>query len=85
MTFLTVTRTHIAPIGLMLIASAMLANCTANSTDAPAAEAAPQPITQQQASEECWMETEHGAKSLPSDKRAKVVDKCVKDKMSGAK
>lgn len=54
-------------------------------TDAPATEAAPQPLTQQQASEQCWLETEHGAKSLPLDKRAKVVNKCVKDKMSGAK
>ena len=51
----------------------------------PATEAAPQPLTQQRASEECWMETEQGAKSLPLDKRAKLVDKCVKDKMSGAK
>jgi hypothetical protein len=31
------------------------------------------------------METEHGAKSLPPEKRAKVVDQCVKDEMSGAK
>ena len=53
--------------------------------DAPATEAAPQPLTQQRASEDCWMEIEHGAKSLPLDKRAKLVDKCVKDKMSGAK
>ena len=54
-------------------------------TDAPATEAAPQPLTQQRASEDCWLEIEHGAKSLPLDKRAKLVDKCVKDKMSGAK
>jgi hypothetical protein len=51
----------------------------------PATEAAPQPLTQQRASEDCWMETEQEAKSLPLDKRAKLVDKCVKDKMSGAK
>ena len=51
----------------------------------PATEAAPQPLTQQRASEDCWMETEQGAKNLPLDKRAKLVDKCVKDKMSGAK
>jgi hypothetical protein len=51
-------------------------------TDAPATEAA---ARQQRASEDCWMEIEHGAKSLPLDKRAKLVDKCVKDKMSGAK
>jgi hypothetical protein len=30
------------------------------------------------------METEHGAKSLPLDKRSKAVDKCVKDKLSAA-
>jgi hypothetical protein len=35
--------------------------------------------------QQCWMETEHGAKSLPPEKRAKVVDQCVKDKMSAAK
>jgi hypothetical protein len=52
-------------------------------TDAPAT--APQALTQQRSSEDCWMETEQGAKSLPLDKRAKLVDKCVKDKMSGAK
>jgi hypothetical protein len=65
-------------------------------TDAPAAEApppptdatatgAPQPLTHRQASEDCWMETEQGAKGLSLDKRAKLVDKCVKDKMSGVK
>jgi hypothetical protein len=31
------------------------------------------------------METEHGNKSLSLEKRAKVVDQCVKDKLSGAK
>jgi hypothetical protein len=31
------------------------------------------------------METEHGNRNLPLEKRAKVVDQCVKDKMSGAK
>jgi hypothetical protein len=54
-------------------------------TDAPATGATPLPLTQQQASADCWMEVEHGAKSVPLDKRAKLVDKCVKDKMSGAK
>lgn len=52
----------------------------------PATGAAPQPpLTHQRASEDCWLETEHGAKSLSLEKRAKLVDKCVKDKMSGAK
>jgi hypothetical protein len=31
------------------------------------------------------METEHGAKSIPLDKRSKVVDKGVKDKMNAAR
>jgi hypothetical protein len=42
-------------------------------------------LTQSKAAEQCWMETEHGNKSLPLEKRAKIVDQCVKDKMSGAK
>ena len=75
----------VARFGLTLIASVILASCTTNRTDTQAAETAPQPLTQSKAAEQCWMETEHGAKSLPPDKRAKVVDQCVKDKMSGAK
>ena len=75
----------VARFGLLLIAAVILANCTTNRTDTPAAEVAPQPLTQSKAAEQCWMETEHGAKSLPSEKRAKVVDQCVKDKMSGVK
>jgi len=54
-------------------------------TDAPATEAAPQRLTHERASQDCWAETEHGAKGLPLDKRATLVDKCVKDKMRGAK
>jgi hypothetical protein len=53
--------------------------------DTPTSEAASQPLTHQRASEDCWMETEQEAKGLPLDKRAKLVDKCVKDKMSSAK
>ena len=75
----------VARFSLLLIVTVILASCTTNRTDTPAAEAAPQPLTQSKAAEQCWMETEQGNKSLPLDKRAKVVDKCVKDKMSGAK
>ena len=75
----------LARFGLLLIAAVILAGCTTNRTDTPAAEAAPQPLTQSKAAEQCWMETEHGNKSLPLEKRAKIVDQCVKDKMSGAK
>jgi nitrous oxide reductase accessory protein NosL len=80
-----VTRTNVAPFGLLLIAALILANCTAHRTDTPTAEAAPEPLTQSKAAEQCGMETEHGAKSMPLEKRSKIVDQCVKDKMSGAK
>jgi outer membrane PBP1 activator LpoA protein len=81
----SVARTNVAPFVLPLVAAVVLASCSTNRTDTPAAEAAPQPLTQSKAAEQCWMETERGNKSLPLDKRAKVVDQCVKDKMSGAK
>jgi len=81
----TVARTSGAPLGLLLIAAVILASCSTNPAATPAVEAAPPPLTQSKAAEQCWMETEHGAKSLPAEKRAKVVDQCVKDKMSGAK
>jgi hypothetical protein len=81
----TVARASVAPLGLLLIAAVILASCSTNPAATPAAEAAPPPLTQSKAAEQCWMETEHGAKSLPAEKRAKVVDQCVKDKMSGAK
>ena len=74
----------VARFGLPLIAAVILASCTTNRTDTPPPEAAPQPLTQSKAAEQCWMETEQGAKSLPLDKRSKVVDKCVKDKMNAA-
>jgi hypothetical protein len=81
-------RGNVASFGLLLIAVVLLAGCTANSTTTRA-DLTPavlsKPLTQQRASEECWWETEPGAKSLPLDKRAKVVDKCVEDKMSRAK
>jgi outer membrane PBP1 activator LpoA protein len=81
----SVVSANVAPFVLPLVAAVVLASCSTNRTDTPAAEAAPAPLTQSKAAEQCWMETEHGAKSLPVDKRAKIVDQCVKDKMSGAK
>ncbi len=75
----------VARFGLLpLIAAVILASCTTSRTDTPPTEPTPQPLTQSKAAEQCWMETEHGAKSLPLDKRSKVVDKCVKDKMRAA-
>lgn len=84
MNYSAIPRTGVVYFGLLLIVATILAGCTTNRTDAPPAEPAPQPLTQSKAAEECWMETEHGAKSLPLDKRSKVVDKCVKDKMNAA-
>ena len=89
-----VTPTNIAPVGLLLIATMLLAGCgeirpvgSDFGPAAPGAEAAPfvALTPHEQAAQDCWSETEHGAKSIPLDKRAKLVDKCVKDKMSGAK
>ena len=75
----------VARANVALIAAVIVASSSTNLAATPAAEAAPPPLTQSKAAEQCWMETEHGAKSLPAEKRAKVVDQCVKDKMSGAK
>jgi len=69
-------------LAVLLLAPA-LAGCAANTTSAPAA-AAPKPaMTHTQAALECWMATEHGRQDLPLDKRADIVDACIKDKMSG--
>lgn len=70
--------------GLGLLAAAALAGCTTNSTGTPATTAA-QPPAHWQVAQQCWMETEHtAARNLPPDKRAAVVDNCVKAKMNSA-
>jgi hypothetical protein len=71
-------------LAVLLLAPA-LASCAANPTSAPAPAApAPKPaMTHTQAALECWMATEHGRQDLPLDKRADIVDACIKDKMSG--
>ncbi len=86
----TITPTA-AGLGVLLIAAAALAGCTTNSTggainstSAPATTAA-QPPAHWQVAQQCWMETEHtAARNLPPDKRASVVDNCVKAKMNSA-
>ena len=85
MNYSTIARLTLPRSGLLVFAAMVLTSCTTNRTDVPPAEPAPQPLTQSKAAEECWMETEHGAKSLPLDKRSKLVDKCVKDKMNAAR
>jgi hypothetical protein len=67
-----------------LAAGLALAGCQTDSTGKPVAQAAaPEPLDHQQAALKCWMETEHGHADLPLDKRADVVDACIKAKMAG--
>jgi hypothetical protein len=94
MNYSAVTLTNIAPVGLLLIATMLLAGCgeirPVGRDFGPAMPGEPAtPLValtpHEQAAQDCWLETEPGAKGLSLDKRAKLVDKCVKDKMSGAK
>ncbi len=79
----TIMRTTVSA-GLFLLAATGLAGCTTNRTAAAPATAA-QPPAHWQVAQECWMETEHtAARNLPPEKRATVVDNCVKEKMNGA-
>jgi hypothetical protein len=72
-------------LAVLLLAGA-LAGCNTDGTGAPGPVAqAPAPMTRTDAARECWMATEHGRNDLPLDKRADIVDKCIKDKMSAAK
>ena len=80
------TRARISPLlaALLLAAGAALAGCNTDLTGAPAVQAAPkEPLTHQQAALECWMATEHGHADLPLEKRADIVNACIKDKMEG--
>jgi hypothetical protein len=46
--------------------------------------AAPQPpMDHARAAEECWMGTEKSDAHMDLDKRADIVDRCIKDKMKG--
>ena len=78
-----------ASVGLLLIATIMLAGCGSTidpNFGHPERTAGPPAISpHEQAARDCWAETEHGVMSLPLDKRAKAVDKCVKDKMNAAR
>jgi hypothetical protein len=69
----------------LLAAAAALAGCETTGSGVPVAVAAPapEPMTHTQAAEICWMATEHGHADLPLDKRADIVEQCIKDKMAG--
>jgi hypothetical protein len=95
MNYSAFTPINMAPVGPLLIATMLLAGCGEirpvgrDFGPPPMPGAAVTPLValtpHEQAAQDCWLETEPGAKGLPLDKRAKLVDKCVKDKMSGAK
>jgi len=67
-----------------MVAALSLAGCQTDSTGKPVVQAAaPEPVSHEQAALDCWMATEHGRADLPLDKRADVVDACIKAKMAG--
>ena len=69
-------------LAVMLTAGA-LAACETTGTSAPDAAAKPVelPMTHTRAAEQCWMSTEKANASLPLDKRADIVNKCIEQKM----
>jgi hypothetical protein len=80
-------RVMACALGALLVA-APLAGCKTDPSGLPVVAAAPaapapKPLTHQQAALDCWMATEHGHKDMPLDKRADIVDACIKDKMAG--
>jgi len=68
---------------LLLLAAVALGGCETTGSPGPQAAAAPQPITHQQAALDCWMGTEHLARTMSLDQRADLVDKCIDEKMKG--
>lgn len=68
----------------LLFAALALAGCETTGAGTAAAQTAktPEPpMTHTHAAEICWMATEKGAASMPIDKRADAVDKCIAEKM----
>jgi hypothetical protein len=53
-------------------------------TGRPAPQPEPEPVlSEREASAQCWMKYENGRRSLDLDTRAKLVDKCIAEKMHG--
>jgi hypothetical protein len=69
----------------MLAAAVALGGCETTGTGVAqaAAKPAPEPMSHTQAAEYCWMSTEHGHADMPLDKRADIVDQCIKERMAG--
>lgn len=54
-----------------------------NASQPVQAEEPQAPLTDQEASAQCWMKYEKGRGDLSLDKRADLVDKCIDAKMHG--
>ena len=72
---------------LVVALAAALAGCESiQYAPSPQAARPPEaPMTRSRAAAECWMATEEGHADMDLDKRADVVNKCIDQKMKGAK
>jgi hypothetical protein len=79
----SIARVCLRILAVMLAAGA-LAACETTGTGAPDVAAKPVelPMTHTRAAELCWMSTEKANASLPLDKRADLVNKCIEQKMN---
>jgi hypothetical protein len=79
----SIARLCLRILAVMLAAGA-LAACETTGTGAPDVAAKPVevPMTGTRAAELCWMSTEKANASLPLDKRADIVNKCIEQKMN---
>ena len=77
---------RLCALALVAAAAALLAGCetTGSGLSAQAAKPPDPPMTHARAASECWMKTEKGGASMPLEKRADVVDKCIDEKMKAA-
>ena len=68
----------------VILAAGTLAACETTGTSASDVAAKPVelPMTHTRAAEQCWMSTEKANASLPLDKRADIVNKCIEQKMN---
>jgi len=71
---------------LLALAPLALAACetTGLGTTTEAAKPVEPPITRRLAAEQCWMAAEKAHATMPLDKRADIVNKCIEQKLAGA-
>jgi hypothetical protein len=86
------TAAGLGRFGLVFLTAATLAACASTPESTPPAAAAAQaepevqekPMEVHEASAECWMRVDK-MRVAGIDQRAKLVDKCISEKMKGAK